>query len=305
MKILLNEQEQEALTGLPLLAFCLYVKAIKPRMDIATSLVGAKYRISWQALTEWLYVEPHPGIKSGSPSINQLRRAVFWLQKSGLIQNLSKKKQLVFKCLLAASTFYNQNKADSNPTDKRIDLNYQEMAQITEDDNASPLEVNKATSEKADIHLFTRTDTTLNPCEPIDSNFSFDEKTIPSDTRHWTAFFIHNLGFDPLVVHTIKTLTLFEHWCKEQISIGLVKQAVNIAHNVLGRRPDSPTYYRNFVEEWLSNQQKLNTTRFKSYPLFNQERRYDRSKPPRTAAERMWSACEAGLEGTVFEPDLN
>lgn len=224
-----------------------------------------------------------------------------WLQKAGLILNQSKEKQLVFKCLLAAPTFYNQNKADSKPADKPNNLNYQKMRETTGDDNASPVEENSTKSSKADTHLFTRTDTTLNPCEPIDSNFSFDEKTIPSDTRHWTAFFIHHLGFDPLVVHTIKTLTLFEHWCKAQISIGLVKQAVNIAHNVLGREP----YYRNFVEEWLSNQQKLNTTRFKSYPLFNQERRYDRSKPPRTAAERMWTSCEAGLEGTVFESDLN
>ena len=69
MKVLLNEQELEALAGLPLLASALYVMAIKPRIDIATGVVGIKPKISWRALAEWLYVEPHSGIKnSGSPS---------------------------------------------------------------------------------------------------------------------------------------------------------------------------------------------------------------------------------------------
>lgn len=118
MAILLNDQELEALAGLPHMAALLYVLAIRPRMDIATGRVGHRPRISWAALAEWLYIEPHPGVSSGSPSVSQVRRAAAWLEKAGLLEIFGNKneKTLFFLCPKATAHHHGQKQADSNPT---------------------------------------------------------------------------------------------------------------------------------------------------------------------------------------------
>lgn len=116
MAISLNDNELEALAGLPHSVICLYVMAIRPRMDFSTGLVGVRPRISWQALTEWLYIEPHQGIKSGSPGKSAVRRAAEALERAGLIKIGSQGKQLLFKCLLANRGKLTPNKPDTNPT---------------------------------------------------------------------------------------------------------------------------------------------------------------------------------------------
>lgn len=120
MAISLNDQELAALAGLPHLQIILYVMAIRPRMDFKTALVGVAPRVSWQALGEWCYIEPHPGIKGGSPDKSALRRAAEGLERAGLIRNLSErskdKRQLVFRCLLANRDSVGRNKPDTKPT---------------------------------------------------------------------------------------------------------------------------------------------------------------------------------------------
>lgn len=86
MTIKLNDAELAALAGLPYLAACLYVLAIRTRMDYGTGMVGDRPRISWQALTEWVYIEPARGIRSGSPSRWAVMRAANHLEKTGLIR---------------------------------------------------------------------------------------------------------------------------------------------------------------------------------------------------------------------------
>lgn len=118
MSISLNNHELEALRGLPHSVIVLYVMGIRPRMDYRSGLVGVKSGISWQALSEDTYIEPHPGIQSGSLHKSALRRAADALERAGLILNKSKKdaKQLIFKCLLAYTDKNAQNKPDTNPT---------------------------------------------------------------------------------------------------------------------------------------------------------------------------------------------
>ncbi|HBD9356238.1 TPA: Vir protein, partial [Legionella pneumophila] len=73
---------------------------IKPYVDYKTGIVGIRRGISYQSLSEALYIEPHSGIKSGSPSKDQLRRALKGLEKAGLIQIQSWERKLVLRCLL-------------------------------------------------------------------------------------------------------------------------------------------------------------------------------------------------------------
>ena len=87
-------------------------------MDFATGYVGRKPLISWQGLSEHLYVEPHPGMAEGRYSVNQARRANGWLVRRGLVEMRSNAKQwhLIFFLPLAQRGFFVSKKADSNPT---------------------------------------------------------------------------------------------------------------------------------------------------------------------------------------------
>jgi len=61
-------------------------------------------------LREELYVEPHQGYASGSPSKDQMRRAVKTLERAGLISIHSEGKKLIVKCELATWDYCDQNK---------------------------------------------------------------------------------------------------------------------------------------------------------------------------------------------------
>ncbi|HAT8721635.1 TPA: hypothetical protein JBA25_16320, partial [Legionella pneumophila] len=94
-----------------------YLRGIRPYMDRNTFIVGIKRRISYQSLAEVLYIEPHQGItESGSPSRQQIRRAIKGLERSGLLAIQSFDKHLILKCLLADISYSVQNKPDTKPT---------------------------------------------------------------------------------------------------------------------------------------------------------------------------------------------
>ncbi|RAP37145.1 hypothetical protein B1207_06920 [Legionella quinlivanii] len=106
----INHKELTALNGLPFLQRLIYLQGIRPYMDRQNAIVGIKRKISHQSIAEALYVEPHPGIQSGSPSKDQIRRAIKGLEKAGLIENHSTEHALILKCLLATERFSAQNK---------------------------------------------------------------------------------------------------------------------------------------------------------------------------------------------------
>lgn len=115
MELRINSEELEALCGLPHTQQLAYLRGMRPYMDVKTGLVGIKRRISYQSLSEQLYVEPHQGIKSQSFSRDQLRRAVSGLVRAGIIEVQSEGMQLILKCALATRHYSVQNKAAINP----------------------------------------------------------------------------------------------------------------------------------------------------------------------------------------------
>jgi hypothetical protein len=125
--ILINDDELSALNGLPYIQQLLYLRGIKPYMDYRSGIVGLARGISYQSLGEALYIEPHSGIKSGSPSKDQIRRAINGLEKAGLLHIQSLDWKLVFQCVLATSDISNQNKPaikpQGNPTSKTLSEN--------------------------------------------------------------------------------------------------------------------------------------------------------------------------------------
>ena len=72
----ITNAELYALEGLPYIRQILYFRGIRPYMERATGIVGIKRGIIYQSLREALYVAPIAGVKTGSVSIQQVRRAV-------------------------------------------------------------------------------------------------------------------------------------------------------------------------------------------------------------------------------------
>ncbi|HAT1795974.1 TPA: hypothetical protein ACSJUJ_000101 [Legionella pneumophila] len=118
MDMLINQDELAAMSGLPHIQQLAYLRGIRPYMDVKTGITGIKRRISYQSISEQLYIEPHQGIKSQSFSRDQVRRAVSGLVRAGMIEVQSDGMQLILKCPLASRHYSAQNKAAINPPQK-------------------------------------------------------------------------------------------------------------------------------------------------------------------------------------------
>lgn len=95
--------EAALLFGLPWLSQVLYLQ-LRQRMNFNTGWVGVEPLISWRALAEGCYVEPHPGMpSSGTPSEQQVRRAAVHLAKAGLIRMRSDALQWHLRIFLPLS----------------------------------------------------------------------------------------------------------------------------------------------------------------------------------------------------------
>lgn len=153
---IITHQERSALSGLPYLQQLTYLQGIKPYVDYKTGLVGIRRGISYQSLSEALYIEPHSGIKSGSPSKDQLRRALKGLEKAGLIAIQSWERKLVLRCLLLDRHESVQNK----PTIKTLE----HTASQTPEKNLVDSTKSNTNTLEAD------TDQKHDPATPQDSN---------------------------------------------------------------------------------------------------------------------------------------
>lgn len=116
--IYISARELQALAGLSDLQFRLYI-VMRRFMDFGSGIVGQKRGVSWQSFREELYQEPGPGVRGGSPDRSATRRAADGLERAGLIKFSDfneKRKQLIFKCLLADTDKTARNKADRPST---------------------------------------------------------------------------------------------------------------------------------------------------------------------------------------------
>ena len=115
MAIVINDKELSALKGLPHLQQVIYLFGIRPYVDYQTGIVGIKRGISYQSLSEAVYIEPHPGIQSGSPNKDQLRRALKGLDRAKIIRIESNNWKLIVHCLLVIEDNFAQNKVATKP----------------------------------------------------------------------------------------------------------------------------------------------------------------------------------------------
>ena len=114
--IVLTEGEMETLYGLPFPCTVLYL-CLRRRMDFATGRVGAVHSISWQGVTEYLYVEGRPGIKAQHTSRWAAMRLCGHLQRAGLVRLESNPAsgRLIFNLLRAHRSNSAPQKAAPKP----------------------------------------------------------------------------------------------------------------------------------------------------------------------------------------------
>ena len=122
MDFMVNGEELETLYGLPHAQQLVYLRGIRPYMDVKTGIVGIKRRISLQSIAEQLYIQPHQGVKGEKYSRAQARRALSALERVGLITLQSEELQLILKCNLATLGYFAQNKVVTNPSQKTVTL---------------------------------------------------------------------------------------------------------------------------------------------------------------------------------------
>ena len=154
MSIHINDQELSALRGLPYLQRLIYLMSIRPYVDYKTGIAGLKRGISYQSITEDLYIEPHPGINSSPAGKQQIRRAIKGLERVGLLTIQSFDWKLIFHCPLVTSDYCVQNKADTNPT-QQADTNPTQKHPIKS-------RIVELENKKQDTSQTTKADTPLN-----------------------------------------------------------------------------------------------------------------------------------------------
>ncbi|MFO8840776.1 hypothetical protein SC656_12230 [Legionella pneumophila serogroup 1] len=153
MDMLINHDELEAMSGLLHIQQLAYLRGIRPYMDLKTRITGIKRRISYQSISEQLYIEPHQGIKSQNFSRDQVRRAVYGLVRAGLIEIQSEGMQLILKCLLASTDYSVQNKAAINPPQKAATKPHEELIESSGFSEDETLKADIVNTQKAAIPL--------------------------------------------------------------------------------------------------------------------------------------------------------
>lgn len=147
----ITSEELSALEGLPYMQQILYIRGVKPYMDRKTGLVGIKRRISYQSIREALYVEPIAGTPTfGSPSYQQVRRAVKQLIQHGLLEVQPAQRQLIFNCVLALRDRSVQNKAGIRPTYQAVSRPPEEKLDNTRDFKLSNAQADRPKPLQAD-----------------------------------------------------------------------------------------------------------------------------------------------------------
>ena len=153
MEFLINDDELNALCGLPHMQQLAYLRGVRPYMDVHTRLVGIKRGISYQSIAEQLYVEAHQGIKSNSCSRMQIRRSLSALERAGLISSQSQGLKLILKCELATTGFSVKNKVDLNPTQQTDLLKRAQCRDKSGDFSSGALKADIGKTSKADTPL--------------------------------------------------------------------------------------------------------------------------------------------------------
>ena len=124
-----NDDEDEALDGLPHVDQVLYLRGIRQRMDYSTGIAGiAPFTISYSWLSQLAEVRPRRGSTMKAPPrlTKQAMRSSFErMESAGLVQRMTDHQQrgLVFRCLLADTNQSDQMRNNPRTTPEQPQQN--------------------------------------------------------------------------------------------------------------------------------------------------------------------------------------
>lgn len=141
MFIAIEMEELDVLRGLDHTITALYLY-FKQHMDYETAVIGRKRRISYQSISEALYIEPRAGVKGQTFSKQTIRGLIGQLEKHGLVAKLSA-ETLIFKLPLVQTPKNVQKKANrgsyhqANTHEALLEAEFNERANRGESEKAN------------------------------------------------------------------------------------------------------------------------------------------------------------------------
>ena len=199
--VFISEDELEALEGLPHIVYRLYI-SLKYHMDFQTGIVGHPRRISWMTLRTMLHVEEFQGFEdTGTPTRGKVTRAMEWLKKRGLVQDLGTKQRgeaIVFRLALAPLGQSVKNKPGQNPDRTRTGYPEQNRTQNNQVKSSTYAKNNKKPVLNPDSEKPKKPDDTINQYSTGDINIP-PLKTTLSNPHTKTA-------------PSAQVERVFEHW---------------------------------------------------------------------------------------------
>lgn len=250
-----DHRELSALQGLPWRTQLVYMHGIKPYMDSATGIVGHRRGISYQSISECLFVEPaQRRERYVKPSIKELRVSVGQLIEAGIIEVIPSTRRLVFRCVLAiehksVQKLKGRERADQGQTNRgRADAA-----------GGVGLSGNKGSvypqGESANKGIPLKSNKTYNSVVAVVSNLprAHVDRT---ELVNALAAACDDSGcsiFRPERIHTPRVQTMIDDWVRSGVKAKAVSQTIAM---VLARgvRLNSPAYLADAVKDFADEQ---------------------------------------------------
>lgn len=278
--LFVSNTELDALGELPYIQRVAYLMGIRPYMDRESMVVGIKRKISYQSLREILYVAPIAGVQTGSPSKEQVRRAIKGLERAGLIEIQSTDKQLIFKCLLADRDNYISNKADTRPT-------YQA--------DTRPTQQKPHLSSKKEIkHTQADRDKTLQADIPHNSENNYLFFLGQQFEKFWAIY--------PQPKNKAKAWEEFQKLAPDELLFNKIIEALKnqIAYHQAQLAKGEWVPYWKYPNNWLAEktwEEVIDLTKEQECSNAKRQRNHTKKSP----AEIMWESCKEGAKYFDFD----
>lgn len=315
MRFLISDDELAALDGLPWAARLLYLMGLRPHMDYATGLVGtAKRRISLQQLREALFVEPGAGrSESGSPSKDQVRRALHLLTRAGLVERQDEPGRLVFRLPLAAADVYPKGTDTESPR-----IRQGEAAREPATAEAPPVSESEGVGRQG-IGTEPPGGDEGEPATPPGSGVrdkprpttagarasASDDEHVPADVREWVAVMTNTIGYDPgQAWNTRKAVPMYQRWVAAGVTVGDARLAAQAAEGKLGELP-APSYLADMALEAKTAREAGEVVPIGAGPNSGGQGHgaRDQGARPRSAFERVMAGAEAAQRGGQLDDE--
>jgi hypothetical protein len=297
MSVLLSDEELEALSGITDIQYRLYISGIRRYMDYKTGITGIKRKISYQSLSEEIYIEPIKGVKNtGSKSRQQIRRAVKSLEKSGLIAIKSTSENLILNCLLAKTDLLH-SKQGRHKADTLADTQAD-----TPEESKNPVKIDTLESAPPKSrHTGRHTQNAQADIPPLSDrshNITLPSKDDFLNLLAQQGYYINQLHGNK------NTLAMVKVWMDAKVTLEEAQNGIKHANTIKPPRPDTPYYYLKPVLQVRKDFEKAQQQANEVSNETNKRTNRNPERKQKSNTHEMWDETLAALRGH-YEPEDN